>query len=132
MIVDDDIVSRTKLKMILSELGICHEFEKGSSAIEAFKKSLTMKQPYHLVCLDILMPEMDGFDVLNEIKTSESDYYKSEFIDSPSHSAKFLMVTSVNERDAYDAAMYEQCIGYIIKPFRKNLVLEKLKKAGFY
>ena len=130
MIVDDDIVSRTKLSMILSEVGICHDFSDGATAINAFKKALNEKQPYHLVCLDILMPGMDGFDVLSEIKKAEESFHNNPYNESTPFQTKYLMVTSVNERDAYDTAMYEECIGYIIKPFRKNLIIEKLKEAG--
>ena len=129
MIVDDDIVSRTKLKMILSEIGTCHDFPDGKSAEESFGQALIEKQPYHLVCLDLLMPEKDGFDVLMDLKQLDEDYNNEH---ASTSITQYIMVTSVNERGAYDAAMDEECIGYIVKPYRRDLVLEKLKLSGLY
>ena len=71
MIADDDFVCRMLLQKLLSPLGECVTVINGLEAINAFRVALSEKAPFDLLCLDIMMPEMDGQDALKAIRRIE-------------------------------------------------------------
>ena len=72
LIVDDDALSRKVLGDMLEELGQCDIVSNGIEAIDFFMRSITQKDLYDLVCLDIIMPEIDGIQVLKKIRDIEA------------------------------------------------------------
>ena len=60
LIAEDDSTSRTLLHTLLSQVGGCDAARNGREAVEAFVARLHTNSPYDLVCLDIMMPELDG------------------------------------------------------------------------
>ena len=63
LIVDDDFVSRLLLQKVLMAYGEAHIAVNGKEAVEAFTAALRLGSSYDVICLDIMMPEMDGQDV---------------------------------------------------------------------
>ena len=84
-------MSRRLLQAILAPHGACHVAVGGREALEAFKMALKDKQPYNLICLDIMMPEMDGQEVLKEIRRTED-----ELGISGCDRAKIIMTTALD------------------------------------
>ncbi len=125
MIVDDDSVSRRKLAKIIGDLGVCHEYDRGDVALIAFEKALKETQPYHLITLDIHMPELDGLDVLNRIRKLERQFSIPE-----DRKVKIVMVTANDERDSILSAIAENCTDYIVKPFHKTYILDRFRRSG--
>ena len=70
LIVEDDFACRKALQIFLSEYGNCFIAVNGCEAVEAVRQALDEDQPYDLICLDIMMPEMDGHE-RSEEHTSE-------------------------------------------------------------
>ena len=67
LVVDDNRINRKKLSMAVKKLGYHAEVaEDGSQAIDALQT-----RPFDAVLLDIVMPEMDGFEVLRILKSSD-------------------------------------------------------------
>ncbi len=67
LVVDDSSISRKKMRMAVRALGHEADIAKdGAQALEALQSS-----DYDAVLLDIVMPEMDGFDVLRALKSDE-------------------------------------------------------------
>ena len=64
LVVDDELVSREKMKRIMSSLGECDEVTSGQDALKAFMDASAEQKQYDLITLDISMPEMDGTEVL--------------------------------------------------------------------
>ena len=60
LIVEDDFTSRLYLQELLKGYGPTHIAVNGKEAIEATHLALEAGEPYNLICLDIMMPEMDG------------------------------------------------------------------------
>ncbi len=60
LVVDDELISRMLLQKLLAPLGECHIAVNGKEAIEAFLLADETRQPYDLICLDIMMPGIDG------------------------------------------------------------------------
>ena len=68
LIVEDDFISRNVLQHILSEFGTCDIAVDGQEAVAAFKRSWGSSSPYDLICMDIMMPGLDGHEALDQIQ----------------------------------------------------------------
>lgn len=67
LVVDDELTTRLMLKKILSPFGTCDTISNGTEAIKAYWLALKDKEPYDLICLDILMPDVNGKTVLKKL-----------------------------------------------------------------
>ena len=73
LVVDDDAPNRKLLKDIVSRLGECDAAEGGQNALSAFEKAWQDWRPFNLIFLDVLMPDMDGRQVLLKIREIEKE-----------------------------------------------------------
>ncbi|MDD3436208.1 MAG: response regulator [Candidatus Gastranaerophilales bacterium] len=121
LIVDDDFFSRRILQAILSSYGECHVAVDGKEAIFAFEQALAEEKPYDVICLDIMMPEMNGQEVLKVIRQTEEK--KSIFGDD---SVKIIMTTALDDSENIRTAFREQCESYLIKPIQKSKLIKIL------
>lgn len=121
LIIDDDFTSRKLLSKILSKYGETDVAVDGKEAVKAFKISLDENNPYDLLCLDIMMPEMNGQETLKEIRRLENEkgIYGLDGV-------KIIMVTALSDSQNICTAFREQCEAYIIKPIEKDKLLKKL------
>ncbi len=71
LIAEDDNITRKIILRILSEYGECTSVPGGEEALELFSKSIVEKNRYDLICLDLMMPKMNGIDTLHEIRKLE-------------------------------------------------------------
>ena len=78
LIVDDDFITRRILKSIFTPYGDCDIAINGEEAIQAFRLAREEKKPYDLICLDIMMPEIDGHEALMKIREMEKAIETSE------------------------------------------------------
>jgi len=123
LIVEDDFTSRLLLQEILKSYGPSHIAVNGREAIEAVRIALEAKEPYELICLDIMMPEMDGQAALKEIRNME----KSKGM-IPSDMAKIIMTTSATDKENVLAAINAQCDYYLVKPVQKKILIRELHR----
>jgi len=125
LVVDDETVSRKKLQKIMSSFGECEEVESGKAAIKAFEQAWENSTPFDLITLDVAMPEMDGTEALHRIRALEMD------MDIPSEKrVKIFMVTAHSDKDTVSTSIKVGCDDYIVKPFNRETILEKLRKCG--
>ena len=125
LIVDDELVSRTKLKLIMENFGQCEAVELGRDALSIFHHAHFINEPFSLIMLDINLPEMDGIMVLSEIRRAE------HYLTIPeSQQAIVLMVTSYGDKDRIVACAQSGCDDYIVKPFDDDIIRQKLSKLG--
>jgi two-component system chemotaxis response regulator CheY len=123
LIAEDDFVSRTVINEILSPFGTCDLAADGREASEAFAEALRLNRPYDLVCLDIMMPLLDGTQVLAEMRRAEEK--KGLF---GKERSKIIMTTALDNIDQVFTAFRLQCDAYLIKPISKSKVLNQLRK----
>ncbi|MGB7569640.1 MAG: response regulator [Chitinivibrionales bacterium] len=127
LIVEDDVVSSTILHAVLSPYGNCVVVGDGLSAVASFEAAHKNKTPYGLVCLDIMLPDLDGQEALKQIRKWERQYNINGL-----DGVKIIMITALGDNKNIMQAFRHQCEGYIVKPIRKNKVQEQLKALGLY
>ena len=71
LIVEDDFIGSRLMKKFLEAECLCHLAFDGREAIEAFEAALKEEKPYDLLFLDIMMPEVNGIDVLKTVRRME-------------------------------------------------------------
>lgn len=126
LIVEDDFISRTILKKILSPFGSCDTVVNGKEAVEAFSLANAEGNQYDLICLDIMMPEMDGREALKIIRQKEKDFGVL-----PKEEAKIVMITALDTpKEVIDAYYKGGCSSYIVKPIQKAKIIENILDLG--
>lgn len=125
LIVEDDFTSRLLLQQLLKDFGPSHIAVNGAEAVAAARMALDSGEPYDLICMDILMPEMDGRTALKEIRALE----EMRGITS-THGTKIVMITALDDTKDVMRAFYELCDAYIFKPIDKAKLLQELEKIG--
>ena len=73
LLAEDDFVTRKFMANFLSKYGDCDVTVDGMEAVDAFMLALEEDEPYDLVCLDIMMPVMDGYQALMGIRNIEKE-----------------------------------------------------------
>ena len=125
LIAEDDFTSRLLLQELLKSFGPSHFAVNGKEAVEAVRMALEANEPYDLICLDIMMPGIDGLQALRVIRLME----KAKGITGPDH-VKILMTTALGDRANVIKAIQQQCDSFLVKPIQKAKLLEELRKLG--
>ena len=125
LIVDDNLKNIKLLKAILSPYGECESGEGGKAAICAFKKAWNDWRPFSFIFLDIVMPDMDGEQVLADIREMEKDKNIHQ-----QHRVKIIMVSAHSDERLFKRCIQGGCDDFIVKPFNKDTVAKKLKKLN--
>ncbi len=123
LIVDDDFDFSRLLSNYLSAFGECEVAVNGQDAVESVKLAFEEAHPYDLICLDIMMPNLDGQDALKEIR----DIEKEKGI-RVGEGAKIIMITAMDDDDYRLVSFLRLCDGYLTKPLQKEQLFEKLRE----
>jgi two-component system chemotaxis response regulator CheY len=125
LIVEDDFTSRLVLQKMLQGYGECHVAIHGKEAVQAFQAALQSAEPYDLVCLDIMMPEMDGQEALRHIRDLEKE---KNLIGA--NASKIVMTTALNDMRNVCGAYANLCDAYLVKPIEKTKLQVELSSLG--
>ena len=114
LIVDDFSTMRQIVRGLLKEMGCnnAEEAEDGAVALAALKA-----QKFDFVVCDINMPNMNGFEFLKAVRADESLKH-----------IPVLMVTAEARKEDIVRAAQDGAAGYIVKPFTKATLEEKVQK----
>ncbi|MGA9672078.1 MAG: response regulator [Terracidiphilus sp.] len=122
LIVEDDFTSRLLLQTFLSRYGECHIAVNGKEAVEAFRGATDSGSPYGLICMDILMPEMDGKEAVKQIRGVEvANGVLSTY------GVKIIMTTGLDDMKEVIRSFQELCDAYLCKPIDTAELLRHLK-----
>ena len=125
LLAEDDFLTRNFISGFLSKYGDCDITVDGMEAVDAFMMALEEGEPYDLVCLDIMMPVMDGYQALMGIRNLEKER------DIPEEkAAKIIMTTALNEEKNVKMAFDLGCTVYSGKPIDQDKFEQILKKFG--
>lgn len=125
LLAEDDFATRKFMAGFLSKYGECDVTVDGMEAVDAFIMALEDGEPYDLVCLDIMMPVMDGYQALKNIRDIEREHHVA-----PDQQAKVIMTTALNEEKNVKKAFELGCTVYCAKPIDVEKLRGTLEKLG--
>lgn len=125
LIVEDDFASRKFIMKFMQQYGECDVTVDGLEATEAYMAAVDEGEPYDLICLDVMMPVMDGYQVLKLIRDMESQRGVAE-----EERVKIIMMTALNQKDNVDKAFEMGCTVYCAKPLDLDKVKSVIEKLG--
>jgi len=119
LVVDDSKAVRMILSKTLRDLG--YEVREAGDGIEALDVVAKERDGLTLVLADWNMPQMNGLELLKRLR-----------LDSTLAALKIVMVTTEAEIDQMAAALDAGANEYVMKPFTKDILIEKLELAGVH
>ena len=114
LIVDDTMFMRHLLRGIIEEEGwtVVGEAANGVEAVEQYRDCLP-----DITTMDIVMPLKSGIEALNDIMTMDAK-------------AKIVMCSALGQEGLVEEARKSGALGYILKPFDPEMVIEELSKVA--
>lgn len=125
LIVDDDRFCRELLKQILSPFGACDVALDGKEAIDAVRLALEDDAQYDLICLDIMMPGLDGHGALDAIRKLENKHGILGLAGT-----KVIMTTALRDSKHCAQAFREGCESYLTKPIDEAELIRQMQGLG--
>lgn len=126
LIAEDDSVSRLFISKFFSCYGECDVTVDGLETLDKYLAALQENKPYDLICLDIMMPKVDGVKVLKAIRKLET---QKGFL--PEKQAKVIMITALTETKHIKQVYEIGCDGYASKPVDIEKLIQIMKELGF-
>jgi two-component system chemotaxis response regulator CheY len=124
LIVEDDPVSSQVLEKMISKYGAYDVVVDGGKAIDLFRRAHESSNPYDLILMDIMMPEINGLQSVLSIREIE------ESINIPlTRKVKVIMTTALDDPRTVMKALYESdANSYLVKPIRLQKLVDELRK----
>lgn len=116
-VVDDEAISLTYAKKILSEQNIKTSCLKSGRMLLKFMENHSPD----LILLDILMPEMDGFDTFSLLRKMEDDQGR--------HHTPVIFLTGENDSETESKGLVLGASDFIKKPFNKDILLRRINNS---
>ncbi|MFW5498475.1 MULTISPECIES: response regulator [unclassified Maridesulfovibrio] len=127
LIVEDELASRKYLTHVMTSYGQCDAVENGAEALQAFIDALESGSRYDLICLDIMMPEMDGQEALKEIREIEKEHGIPHNLET-----KVMMTSALDDPSNVVEAYYKGGASiYLTKPLDVEKIREAMVELGF-
>ena len=125
LIVEDDKVSINFMRKFLKQFGTCYLAGSGNEAVEVFAEAVKGKEYFELICLDIMMPGMDGLETLKFIRELENQY------DIPDENkVKIIMTSALNDQKTVTESYLSGCEAYVWKPVDMEKFKEIMKELN--
>jgi len=125
LIAEDDLTSRIFMKKFLSKYGECDIAVNGLEAIDSYLQALKEENPYSLICLDVMMPKLDGLKALKAIR----DIEQQKGIEEKART-KIIMTTALNDKTTIQNAYDAGCEAYAWKPIEIDKFVIVMGKLG--
>jgi len=110
LVVDDDMINRKLLSVLLKKAG--HSVIEAENGMEAF--NIIKNEPVDIVLLDIIMPVMDGIDLLKLLKSDDT------------HSNIPVAILTTDDTRKNEALSLGAC-SVLIKPIKESEIVELLQ-----
>jgi two-component system, chemotaxis family, chemotaxis protein CheY len=125
LLVEDDFATRRIMQKILELHGSCDVAVNGKEALHAVEMAQIAGEPYRLICLDIMMPELDGREALRKIRQAEGTRGVLS-----GDGCKVIMTTAMGDAANVMGAFTDQCDAYLVKPISRQKLVDELDKLG--
>ena len=126
LVVEDVFLIQRIIQKLTTNYTNCHAVQNGIEAVEKFKSEFFNGEPFELIYLDIYIPEMNGIEVLENIRAFERELKIKE-----EEKVKIVMVSSLSHANMIKKARKLGCNGYITKPFSKDQIIDELRRLKF-
>jgi two-component system chemotaxis response regulator CheY len=126
LIAEDDQTCALIMSTLLKRYGSPEVVSDGDAAIRAFTAGLAARNPFDLVCLDIIMPGFDGAACLRCLRAIESGFGREG-----GDRCRILMASSVHTTKSILTSFRDQCDGYLLKPITRANLAKELAELGF-
>ncbi len=124
LIMEDDELSREMLALQMERYASCDLAADGREGFEMFLSALESEQPYQLILLDIIMPEMDGLEAAKAIRLHEEK--QGITIDK---GVSIVVLSSLSTpQDVIQAYMAAQSSAHLVKPVQPDKLVKTLRK----
>jgi two-component system chemotaxis response regulator CheY len=124
LIIEDDEMSRIMLQEFLAKFALCDVADNGLEGLILFENALLSGNPYSLMCVDLIMPEMNGLAFIRKVR----DLEQAKGLDNESRSKIFVISSSDSTWDKADLLLDNLCDDYIVKPFNRSSLMANLYK----
>jgi len=121
LIADDNQMNQNLMHIIFKPYGTCDIVSNGLEVMEKYLDSIKTNSPYDLICLDILMPTMDGHKTLHKIRMIENEKnikYEDRTL--------IMMVTGIDNDIDRVRSICSEADAIMVKPVTVKSVREKL------
>lgn len=125
LIAEDDRISRSFLQKFMSNYGDVEVAVDGMEAVDMYMDAIKNNEPFDLLCLDIMMPKVDGLKVLRVIRQLEGQNKQAG-----AHKLKIIMMTALADVGYVDEAFRLGCDAYASKPVDTEKVEEAMRNLG--
>jgi two-component system chemotaxis response regulator CheY len=125
LIVDDMQVSCRVLKGLLTKYGTCDIASNARDAIAAFQNAWKEDVPYRLICLDVMLPEIDGLKALEVLRKMEEAMNLEA-----AQRAHVIMVSASDDPHHQQKAKELGCDAFLVKPIFSTDLTKCLRDAG--
>lgn len=115
LVVDDSATMRSFIKSLIEEVGDI-DVSEAPTGFEALK--ILPREPFDVIILDINMPDINGLELINFIKTNE------RYRDIP-----VIFVSTAKSEEDRQKGMSLGAFAYLTKPFRAEELQGAVKKA---
>ncbi len=126
LIVDDDLINRKLLTALIKPFGACEIAINGKEAVDAVALSIKDNRPFEVIFLDIMMPEMNGHESLQQIRQLEQEAGVTL-----GQGAKVVMVTALGDSRNVLSAFNEGAEYYLVKPIQQKKLFELMEEMGY-
>ena len=126
LIVDDDEINRKLLYALVKPFGDIELAEDGRQGLDKFTESLGRGEPYEVIFLDIMMPQMNGHDCLAGIRKEETDKGLNK-----GEGSKVVMVTALGDARNVMNAFSAGAEYYLVKPIQQRKLFELMQEMGY-
>lgn len=123
LIVEDEFLSRKVLRSFLANNFEVDIVVNGQEALAAFEAAHDEDDPYDLILMDIMMPEIDGMEALERIRDMERERGYSN--------CKIIMTTALDDPNTVIRSFHDgEASAYMVKPVDKGKLYSELVKLG--
>jgi two-component system, chemotaxis family, chemotaxis protein CheY len=126
LIVEDNEMLREGLNYFMAGHAEIELAVNGREAVQSFEQALAQQNPFDLVLLDIIMPEMNGQHALKLMRLAERNNLAEK-----RKKAVIIMTTALHSPENMEEALWDgDCTDYLVKPIVRADLMTMLCKHG--
>ncbi len=124
LVIDDDPNVKNSIEELPMEIDELQAIRSGDAAIRGVRIALKRQDPFELITVDIELPDMDGRQVVLEIRKMEREYATTK-----ERSAVIVVLTAKADEKSVKTSLAAGANSFIVKPFKPETIIKTLAKS---